>query len=64
MRAAGKKSRAVDYVGTAFHEWFEQHGVVCRIVLKVGILDDDKIPRSLPDTAMQSCTFAHILGLQ
>ncbi len=44
MRAAGKKARAVDGVGASFDQRLQQHRVLCRIVLEIGVLDDDEVP--------------------
>jgi len=53
MRTSGQKARPVDYVGAPFDQRFQQYSVFRWIVFKIGILDDDEIPRSFLNTAMR-----------
>ena len=62
MRTSGQKARPVDYVGAPFNQGLQQHRVLCRIVLEIGILDDDEIPRSFPNAAVQRRTLPMFLG--
>src|ERR1017187_1120184 len=64
MRAAGKKARAVNDVGASFNQRLQQHRVLCRIVLEIGVLDDDEVPLSFANDAIQGRTFPHVLRLK
>ena len=64
MRATGKKARTVDDVGSAFDQRLQQHNVLCRIVLEIGILNNDEVSGSFPNAAVQGRTFSHVLRLK
>ncbi len=52
MRPGRKKARPVDDIGASFDQRFQQHCVLCRIVLKIGVLDDYEVPGCFLNTAV------------
>ena len=49
MRAAAGEARAVDNVGHSRLDGLQQAGIIFRIVLQIGILDDHHIARRMSD---------------
>ena len=64
MRAGGEKADAIDNVGPFASMGLQERRILCRIVLEIGILDNDEIPRSFPNAAAQGRTFPHVLRLK
>ena len=59
-----EEARAVDDVGTPFENGLQQHRVLARVVLEVGVLDDDDVAGGFADAASHRGALALVLALQ
>ena len=57
-----EEARAVDDVGTALEDRLQQQGVLARVVLEVGVLDDDDVARGFADAARDGGALALVRG--
>jgi hypothetical protein len=58
VRFAAHETAAVDHVGVTVENRFEQDVVFLRIVLEIGVLDDDQLARGVFDSRAQSRAFS------
>ena len=58
---AGQEARAVDHVGAVLQERAHQAGVVARVVLQVGVLEDDQVAGGRGDAGADRGALALVL---
>ena len=64
MRPAAQEPGTEHNIGTILQNRCKKDGVFARVILQVGVLNDDHVARSCLETRAQSCSLAKIAFLQ
>jgi len=64
MRSAAQEPGAKHNIGTVFQNRCKKNGILARIVLQVGILNDDEVPGRFLETRAQCRSLPEIAFLQ
>src|SRR5258706_2228707 len=64
MRRAAQEARAKNYVCLALDQRLEHERILRRIVLQIGILNNDEVSRGFLNAATKRCSLAHVMRLK
>src|SRR5260370_37125719 len=64
MRRAEQEARAKNYVCLALDQRLEHERILRRIVLQIGILNNDEVSRGFLNAATKRCSLAHVMRLK
>ena len=64
MRSATQEPGTKHNIGTIFQNRCKKDGILARVILQVGVLNDDYVTRSCLETSKQSCSLPEIAFLQ
>ena len=64
VRSAAQEPGAKYNIGTIFQNWFKKDGILARIILQVGVLNDDEVTRSCLKTRAQRRSLPEVAFLQ